>query len=132
MLEAFTPYIIKPTKAAGQNPAYTTPRLKKDKNQDWIYDENEGITYPEEGVERYRGGKVSIEANHYDIPNVTLDRDKLISTSIGFQQLPQVQQPQMQTRIIWYAREPWQRPSILSMVRDFSMKSVISWAEITS
>lgn len=77
MLEAFTPYIIKPTKAAGQNPAYTTPRLKKDKNQDWIYDENEGITYPEEGVERYRGGKVSIEANHYDIPNVTLDRDKL-------------------------------------------------------
>lgn len=77
MLEAFTPYIIKPTKAAGQNPAYTTPRLKKDKNQDWIYDENEGITYPEEGVERYTGGKVSIEANHYDIPNVTLDRDKL-------------------------------------------------------
>lgn len=77
MLEAFTPYIIKPTKAAGQNPAYTTPRLKKDKNQDWIYDENEGITYPEEGIERYRGGKVSIEANHYDIPNVTLDRDKL-------------------------------------------------------
>lgn len=77
MLEAFTPYIIKPTKAAGQNSAYTTPRLKKDKNQDWIYDENEGITYPEEGVERYTGGKVSIEANHYDIPNVTLDRDKL-------------------------------------------------------
>ena len=77
MLEAYTPYIIKPTKAAGENPAYTTPRLKKDKNQDWIYDENEGITYPEEGVKRYTGGKVSIDANHYDIPNVTLDRDKL-------------------------------------------------------
>ncbi len=77
MLEAYTPYIIKPTKAAGENPAYTTPRLKKDKNQDWIYDENEGITYPEEGVKRYTGGKVSIKANHYDIPNVTLDRDKL-------------------------------------------------------
>lgn len=74
MLEAFTPYIIKPTKAAGQNPAYTTPRLKKEANKNWIYDENEGITYPEEGVERYTGGKVSIEANHYDIPNVTLDR----------------------------------------------------------
>lgn len=77
MLEAYTPYIIKPTKAAGQNPAYTTPRLKKAANQDWIYDENEGITYPEEGVKRYTGGKVSIKANHYDIPNVTLDRDKL-------------------------------------------------------
>lgn len=77
MLEAFTPYIIKPTKAAGQNSAYTTPRLKKEANKNWIYDENKGITYPEEGVERYIGGKVSIEANHYDIPNVTLDRDKL-------------------------------------------------------
>lgn len=77
MLEAYTPYIIKPTKAAGQNPAYTTPRLKKEGNQNWIYDENEGITYPEEGVKRYTGGKVSIDANHYDIPNVTLDRDKL-------------------------------------------------------
>lgn len=77
MLEAYTPYIIKPTKAAGQNPAYTTPRLKKEGNQNWIYDENEGITYPEEGVERYTGGKVSIKANHYDIPNVTLDRTLL-------------------------------------------------------
>ena len=77
MLEAFTPYIIKPTKEAGQNSAYTTPRLKKEANQDWIYDENEGITYPEEGIKRYTGGKVSIEANHYDIPNVTLDRTLL-------------------------------------------------------
>ena len=74
MLEAYTPYIIKPTKAAGENSAYTTPRLKKGANQNWIYDENKGITYPEEGVERYTGGKVSIKANHYDIPNVTLDR----------------------------------------------------------
>lgn len=74
MLKAFSPYIIKPTKAAGENPAYTTPRLKKEANKNWIYDENKGITYPEEGVERYTGGKVSIKANHYDIPNVTLDR----------------------------------------------------------
>lgn len=74
MLEAYTPYIIKPTKAAGQNSAYTTPRLKKEANQNWIYDENKGITYPEEGVERYTGGKVSIKANHYDIPGVTLNR----------------------------------------------------------
>lgn len=77
MLKAFSPYIIKPTKAAVQNSAYTTPRLKKEANQNWIYDENEGITYPEEGVERYTGGKVSIKANHYDIPNVTLDRTLL-------------------------------------------------------
>ena len=77
MLEAYTPYIIKPTKAAGLNPAYTTPRLKKETNKNWIYDENEGITYPEEGIKRYTGGKVCIEANHYDIPNVTLDRTLL-------------------------------------------------------
>lgn len=76
MLEAFTPYIIKPTKAAGQNPAYTTPRLKNAEHGYWL-DENKSISYAEEGVERYTGGKVIIKANHYDIPNVTLDRDKL-------------------------------------------------------
>lgn len=73
MLEAYTPYIIKPTKAAGQNSAYTTPRLKKDANQYWLGD-NESIYYTDEGVDRYTGGKVNIKANHYDIPNVTLDR----------------------------------------------------------
>lgn len=76
MLEAYTPYIIKPTKAAGQNPAYTTPRLLKAENQYWLK-ENEGISYADEGKKRYTGGKVSIEANHYDIPNVTLDRTLL-------------------------------------------------------
>ena len=76
MLEAFTPYIIKPTKAAGQNPAYTTPRLLKTANQYWL-GENEGISYVDEGVERYTGGKVSISENHYDIPGVTLDRTLL-------------------------------------------------------
>lgn len=76
MLEAYTPYIIKPTKAAGENPAYTTPRLLKAANQYWL-GENESISYTDEGVERYTGGKVSIDANHYDIPNVTLDRDLL-------------------------------------------------------
>lgn len=76
MLEAYTPYIIKPTKAAGENPAYTTHSLKKAANQNWL-SENESISYAEEGFKRYTGGKVSIDANHYDIPNVTLDRDKL-------------------------------------------------------
>lgn len=76
MLEAYTPYIIKPTKAAGENPAYTTPSLKKAANQNWL-SENESISYTEEGFKRYTGGKVSIQAKHYDIPNVTLDRDKL-------------------------------------------------------
>lgn len=43
MLKAYTPYIIKPTKAAGQNPAYTTPRLKKAANQYWL-GENESVS----------------------------------------------------------------------------------------
>lgn len=76
MLEAYTPYIIKPTKAAGENPAYTTPCLKKAANQNWL-GEDESITYPEEDFKRHTGGKVSIQPKHYDIPNVTLDRDKL-------------------------------------------------------
>ena len=76
MLEAYTPYIIKPTKAAGQNSAYTTPRLKKGANQYWL-DKNVGLSYDGEGFERYKGGKVSISESHYDIPNVTLDRTLL-------------------------------------------------------
>lgn len=76
MLEAFTPYLIKPTKAAGQNPDYTTPRLKKEEHTYWL-DENEGISYAEEGFKRYTGGKVNIKANHYDIQGVTLDRTLL-------------------------------------------------------
>lgn len=76
MLKAFSPYIIKPTKAAGENPDYTTPRLLKAENQYWL-DENVGLSYDGEGLERYKGGKVSIKANHYDIPNVTLDRNLL-------------------------------------------------------
>lgn len=73
MLEAYTPYIIKPTKAAGQNSAYTTPRLKKAANQYWL-GENESKSYTNEDVERYTGGKVSISESHYDIPGVTLNR----------------------------------------------------------
>lgn len=80
MLEAFTPYIIKPTKEAGLNSAYTTPHLKKAANQNWLGD-NEGISYADEGIKRYTGGKVSIDANHYDIPNVTLDR-ALLNTKL--------------------------------------------------
>lgn len=76
MLKAFSPYIIKPTQAAGQNSAYTTPRLKKRANQYWL-DENVGLSYDGEGFERYKGGKVSISENHYDIPGVTLDRNLL-------------------------------------------------------
>lgn len=76
MLKAFTPYIIKPTQEAGQNSAYTTPRLKKGANQYWL-DKNVGLSYDGEGFERYKGGNVSIEGNHYDIPNVTLDRGLL-------------------------------------------------------
>lgn len=73
MLEAYTPYIIKPTKSAGTNAAYTTPRLRKDANQYWL-GESESITYDGEGKAYYTGGKVTIAANHYIIPEVTLDR----------------------------------------------------------
>ena len=73
MLKAYTPYIIKPTKAAGTNAAYTTPRLRKDANQYWL-GEYESITYDGEGKDYYTGGQVTIAANHYTIPEVTLDR----------------------------------------------------------
>lgn len=73
MLKAYTPYIIKPTKAAGTNAAYTTPRLRKNTNQYWL-GENESITYDGEGKDYYTGGQVTIAANHYTIPEVTLNR----------------------------------------------------------
>lgn len=76
MLEAFTPYIIKPTKNAGQNHSYTTPRLKKADNQFWL-DENEGITNTEDGVTRYTSGNVTVAENHYDISGISLDRNLL-------------------------------------------------------
>ena len=76
MLTAFTPYIIKPTKEAGNNREYTTPRLKKAANQYWL-EENEGITNEQDGQTRYVGGQLTIPANHYDISSVSLDRDKL-------------------------------------------------------
>ena len=80
MLTAYTPYIIKPTKEADDNVAYTTPRLKKAANQYWL-GENEGKTYDKEGVTRYTAGQVSIKAGHYDIPNVTLNRE-LLTTNL--------------------------------------------------
>lgn len=80
MLNAYTPYIIKPTKEADDNVAYTTPRLKKAANQYWL-GENEGKTYDKEGVTRYTAGQVSIKAGHYDIPNVTLNRE-LLTTNL--------------------------------------------------
>lgn len=73
MLKAYTPYIIKPTKAAGTNAAYTTPRLRKEANQYWL-GESESITYDGEGKGYYTGGQVTIAANHYIIPEVTLYR----------------------------------------------------------
>lgn len=77
MLHAFTPYIIKPTKAANaETAAYTTPRLKKTPNQYWLA-ENVGLTNVEDGETRHTSGKVSVKAGHYSIAGVTLDRTKL-------------------------------------------------------
>ena len=73
MLNAYTPYIIKPTKSAGTNAAYTTLRLRKYANQYWL-GESESIKYDGEGKDYYTGGQVTIAANHYIIPEVTLDR----------------------------------------------------------
>lgn len=76
MLTAYTPYIIKPTKAAGTNDAYTTPRLKKAANRYWL-GEGESITYDGDGNAYYTDGKATAAASHYTIPGVTLDRDLL-------------------------------------------------------
>ena len=77
MLKAFTPYIIKPTKAAeATTEAYTTPRLKKAPNQYWLAD-GVGETNTEDGITRHKSGQVSVEAGHYTIAGVTLDREAL-------------------------------------------------------
>ena len=76
MLTAYTPYIIKPTKEADDNVAYTTPRLRKAANQYWL-GEGEGKYNDEDKVTRYTSGQVSIKVGHYDIPNVTLNRELL-------------------------------------------------------
>lgn len=77
MLHAFTPYIIKPTKAANaETAAYTTPRLKKTPNQYWLA-KGVGVTNTEDGVTRHISGEVTVKAGHYTIAGVTLDRTKL-------------------------------------------------------
>lgn len=77
MLEAFTPYIIKPTKAAeATTEAYTTPRLKKTPNQYWLAD-GVGETNAEDYKTRHISGKVKVEAGHYTIAGVTLNREAL-------------------------------------------------------
>ena len=80
MLKAYTPYIIKPTKGADNNVAYTTPRLRKADNKYWL-DEGVGKTNADDGETRYTSGQVSIKAGHYDIPNVTLNRE-LLTTNL--------------------------------------------------
>ena len=81
MLQAFTPYIIKPTKEAGTNNSYSTPKLlKADGHSNWL-DDNEGIKNTEDGVTRYKGGVVTVQANHYDVSGISLDRD-LLKTKI--------------------------------------------------
>lgn len=79
MLQAFTPYIIKPTKEAGTNPSYSTPRLLKADGHNFWLSENEGIKNTEDGVTRYTGGIVTVQGNHYDVSGISLDRDLLKS-----------------------------------------------------
>lgn len=77
MLEAFTPYIIKPTKGAdAATEAYTTPRLKKTPNQYWLAS-GVGEINSEDRETRHTSGKVEVKAGHYTIDGVTLDREAL-------------------------------------------------------
>lgn len=77
MLEAFTPYIIKPTKGAeAATEAYTTPRLKKTPNQYWLAS-GVGEKNAEDGVTRHTSGKVEVKTGHYTIDGVTLNREAL-------------------------------------------------------
>lgn len=70
MLEAYTPYIIKPTKKPGTNA----------EDEEELHVVNSGTTSPWRGS--YQGnnvtdGKISIPANHYEISMVTLERSTL-------------------------------------------------------
>lgn len=70
MLQAYTPYIIKPTKAPGNNT----------QDEEELHVGSSGSTQPWKGA--YKGtvvteGKISIPENHYVISMVTLDRKTL-------------------------------------------------------
>ena len=70
MLQAYTPYIIKPTKAPGNNT----------QDEEELHVGSSGSTQPWKGS--YQGtvvteGKISIPENHYVISMVTLDRNTL-------------------------------------------------------
>ncbi len=70
MLQAYTPYIIKPTKAPGNNA----------EDEEELHVVKVGATSPWSGS--YQGnnvtdGKISIPANHYEISMVTLERSTL-------------------------------------------------------
>lgn len=74
MLEAFTPYIIKPSNTNMESEAYTVDRFYTTDTQDkWL-----STDYSETSSEEGRLQK-TVAANHYVIPLVTIDRTELQS-----------------------------------------------------
>ncbi len=74
MLEAFTPYIIKPSNTSMESEVYTVDRFYTTDTQDkWL-----STDYSETTTENDRLQK-TVAANHYVIPLVTIDRDDLQS-----------------------------------------------------
>lgn len=84
MLKANKPYIIYPTKGPGASQAYTATlhHVEKDGNKPAV---NWTGTYQGKTVE---GGKITIEANHYQISKVTLDKSKISKDSVGTTWVP--------------------------------------------
>jgi hypothetical protein len=84
MLKANKPYIIYPTKGPGASQAYTATlhHVEKDGNKPAV---NWTGTYQGKTVE---GGKITIEANHYQISKVTLDTKNINSTAVSTTWVP--------------------------------------------
>ena len=88
MLEANKPYIIYPTKGPGASQAYTATlhHVEKDGNKPAV---NWTGTYQGKTVE---GGKITIEANHYQISKVTLDTKNINTDAVSTMWVPKSNQ----------------------------------------
>lgn len=88
MLEANKPYIIYPTKGPGASQAYTATlhhveRTTSSAAVNWTG------TYKGTKV---TNGQITIDANHYQISKVTLDKNNINSTAVGTTWVPQSNQ----------------------------------------
>ena len=88
MLEANKPYIIYPTKGPGASQAYTATlhHVEKTASKPAV---NWTGTYQGKTVE---GGKITIEANHYQISKVTLDTKNINTDAVSTMWVPKSNQ----------------------------------------